>query len=91
MDSPQIPHRDAELLRYLHLRRAGPMEAIPVGVPPGQLSRSLVNPVIQCQFLDSAMVPIAGSLVSTASKARTHQKTATLFDRGLIVRETNRG
>ena len=44
MDSPQIPHRDAELLRYLHLRRAGPMEAIPVGVPPGQLSRSLVNP-----------------------------------------------
>jgi hypothetical protein len=23
MDSPQIPHRDAELLRYLHLRRAG--------------------------------------------------------------------
>ena len=50
MDSPQIPHRDAELLRYLHLRRAGPMEAIPVGVPPGQLSRSLANPV--CQFLD---------------------------------------
>ena len=30
MDSPQIPHRDAELLLYLHLRRAGPMEAIPV-------------------------------------------------------------
>jgi hypothetical protein len=27
----QIPHRNAELLRYLHLRRAGPMEAIPVG------------------------------------------------------------
>jgi hypothetical protein len=45
MDSPQTPHRDAELLRYLHLRRAGPMEAIPVGVLPGQLSRSLVNPV----------------------------------------------
>jgi hypothetical protein len=33
MDSPQIPHRNAELLRYLRLRRAGPMEAIPVGVP----------------------------------------------------------
>src|ERR1700730_8532367 len=45
IDSPQTPHRDAELLRYLHLRRAGPMEAIPVGVLPGQLSRSLVNPV----------------------------------------------
>jgi hypothetical protein len=45
MDSPQTPHRDAELLRYLHFRRGGPMEAIPVGVLPGQLSRSLVNPV----------------------------------------------
>jgi hypothetical protein len=45
MDSPQVPHRDAELPRRLHLLRAGPMEAIPVGVPPGQLSRSLVNPV----------------------------------------------
>jgi hypothetical protein len=40
IDSPQIPHRDAELLLYLHLRRAGPMEAITLGVPPGQLSRS---------------------------------------------------
>ena len=45
MDSPQTPHREAELLRYLHLCREGPMEAIPVGVLPGQLSRSLVNPV----------------------------------------------
>ena len=45
MDSPQIPHRDAVPPRCRHLRRAGPMEAIPVGVPPGQLSRSLVNPV----------------------------------------------
>jgi hypothetical protein len=74
MDSPQIPHRNAELLRYLHLRRAGPMEAIPVGVLPGQLSRSLVNPV---PVSTSAMVAVAGSLVSTASKARTDQKTAT--------------
>ena len=30
MNSPPAPHRDAELLRYLHLRRAGPIEAIPV-------------------------------------------------------------
>jgi len=45
MDSPQIPHREAELPRCLHLRRAGPMEAIPVGVPPRQLSRSLINPM----------------------------------------------
>jgi hypothetical protein len=30
-DAFQTPHRNAELLRYLHLRRAGPMEAIPVG------------------------------------------------------------
>jgi hypothetical protein len=45
MDSPQIPHCGAELPRCLPLRRAGPMEAIPVGVPPGQLARSLVNPV----------------------------------------------
>ena len=29
-----------QLLRGLHRRRAGPMEAIPAGVPPGQLSRS---------------------------------------------------
>ena len=78
MDSPQIPHRDAGLLRYLHLRRGGPMEAIQVGVLPGQLSRSLVNPV---PVSTSAMVAVAGSLVSTASKARTHQKTATLVDR----------
>ena len=37
MDSPQIPNRNAELPRYLLLRRAGPMEAIPVGVLPGQV------------------------------------------------------
>src|SRR6516164_1629089 len=55
MDPPQTPHRDAELLRHLHLHRAGPMEAIPEGVLPGQLSRSPVNAV---QFLDSAMVAI---------------------------------
>jgi len=45
MDSPETPHRDAELLRYLHLPRAVPMEAIPVGVTPGQVSRFPVNPV----------------------------------------------
>jgi hypothetical protein len=32
MDSAQIPHRNAELLRYRYLRLAGPMEAIPVSV-----------------------------------------------------------
>ena len=74
MDSPQIPHRDAELLRYLHLRRAGPMEAIPVGVPLGQLS---VSGKSSASFSTSALVAIGASLVSTASKARTHQKTAT--------------
>ena len=54
MDSPQTPHRDAELLRYLHLRRAAPMEPIPVGVLPGQLSRSLVNPVPVSRLTESA-------------------------------------
>ena len=54
MDSPQIPHRGAELPRCLHLRRAGPMEAIPVGVPPGQLSRSLVNPMPVSRLLPAS-------------------------------------
>jgi hypothetical protein len=75
MDSPQIPHRDAELPRCLHLRRAEPMEAIPVGVPPGQLARSLGKS--SASFSTSAMVAIGASVVSMASKARDHHKTAT--------------
>ena len=75
MDSRRIPHRDAELLRYLHLRRAGPTEAIPVGVRPEQLTRSLVNPVPVSRLLLRS--PLEQVLVSTVSKARTDQKTAT--------------
>ena len=81
MDSPQIPHRDAEPLRYLHLRRAGPMEAIPVGVLPGQLSRSLVNPV---PVSTSAMVAVAGSLVSTASEGKDSSENRNLSRSGLM-------
>jgi hypothetical protein len=44
------------------------MEAIPVGVLPVQLSRSLVNPVPVSRLL--LWSPFGGSLVSTASKAR---------------------
>src|SRR6516165_10584677 len=84
MDSPQTPHRDAELLRYLHLHRGGPMEAIPVGVLPGQLSRSPVNPVPVSRLL--LWSPFGGSLVSTPSKARTHHKPQFVDSEGIRTR-----
>jgi hypothetical protein len=61
MDSPQTPHFDAELLRYLHLRRAGPMETIPVGVlrhpgPPADLRREARAAHAECVHRAQSML-----------------------------------